>query len=175
MADPFNLERFVIAQNNDGSFDSAVKELRAGHKTSHWMWWVFPQLRGLGNTGTSDAYGIGTREEAEAYLDHEVLGPRLHRCARLVVRSGAVSATALLGGIDAMKLKSSMTLFAEVADQDSDFVAVLRKYYPDGRDQETLKRLRTQTAIATETPVQSAPQGLGRFWPWRRATDNDYP
>jgi uncharacterized protein (DUF1810 family) len=174
MADPYNLERFVVAQDCAGTrdnYEAAIRELRAGRKTSHWMWWVFPQLRGLGNTDTADRYGIGSRQEAEAYLEHEVLGPRLHRCAQLVARSGAVSAKALLGSVDVLKLKSSMTLFAEVADDDSDFVAVLRRYYPEGRDQETLKRLKpasTATTALLQSPSMS--RARRRFWPSRRRT-----
>jgi uncharacterized protein (DUF1810 family) len=141
MSDPFDLERFVIAQDRDGTYDAAVRELRAGRKTSHWMWFVFPQIRGLGRTSMAHTYGIGSREEAVAYLAHDVLGPRLRRCAQLVCTSGAVTSEALLGHTDALKLGSSMTLFAEVTDDDADFVSVLRKYYAGKRDPETLTRL----------------------------------
>lgn len=142
MTNPRDIERFVSAQDRNATFDAAVRELRAGRKTSHWMWFVFPQLRGLGRTSTAELYGIGSRDEAIAYLAHDVLGPRLRRCARLVVGSGAVTAEALLGSTDALKLRSSMTLFAEVAEDPAEFAAVLEKYYAGVRDPRTLDLLR---------------------------------
>ncbi|GAB7069927.1 DUF1810 domain-containing protein [Mycobacterium hodleri] len=135
MADPHHLERFVEAQ--EPVVDAVLDELRAGRKRSHWMWFVFPQLRGLGRTPTAEFYGIASGDEASAYLAHDVLGPRLRECARLVVGSGAVSAEALMGQVDALKLWSSMTLFAEVAEDDRDFVAVLETYYGGERDAKT--------------------------------------
>jgi uncharacterized protein (DUF1810 family) len=141
MDDPFDLARFVEAQDRDGVYDAAMRELRAGRKSSHWMWFVFPQLRGLGRTDTAIRYGIASRDEAVAYLAHDVLGPRLRRGAGLVVRSGAVTADALMGHVDAMKLRSSMTLFAEIADGDRDFVAVLDAYYGGERDPLTVEML----------------------------------
>jgi uncharacterized protein (DUF1810 family) len=142
MTDPFHLQRFVDAQDRDGSYDAAVAELRRGRKSSHWMWWIFPQLRGLGCTGTSTAYGIASREEAIAYLDHDVLGPRLRTCVGLLLRLGVHSPELVLGTTDAMKLKSSMTLFAAVAEDPAEFTAVLRKYYHAGTDRRTLDMLR---------------------------------
>jgi len=136
MADPHHLERFVEAQQP--VLDAVLAELRAGRKRSHWMWFVFPQLRGLGRTPTAEFYGIASRAEASAYLAHDVLGPRLRECARLVVASDAVSADALMGQVDALKLRSSMTLFAEVAEDDRDFVAVLETFYGGERDAKTL-------------------------------------
>ena len=141
MADPFDLARFVDAQDRAGTYDAAVSELRAGRKTSHWMWFVFPQLRELGRTETAKHYGIASRDEALAYLAHDVLGPRLRRCARLVPRSGAVTAEALMGHTDALKLRSSMTLFADAAEDDGDFVAVLDGFYGGERDPLTLELL----------------------------------
>ena len=141
MTDLPDVERFVTAQDRDGTFDTAVRELCAGRKASHWMWFVFPQMRGLGRTATAEHYGIASREEAIAYLAHDVLGPRLHRCARLVVSSGAVTAEALLGSTDALKLRSSVTLFGEVATDAADFVAVLAKYYDGEPDPRTLELL----------------------------------
>ena len=135
MDDPHQLERFVEAQTP--VFDTVLDELRSGRKRSHWMWFVFPQLRGLGRTPTAEYYGIATRDEASAYLEHDVLGPRLRQCARLVAQSSAVSAEALMGQVDALKLWSSMTLFAEVATDDGDFVAVLDKFYGGERDAKT--------------------------------------
>ncbi|MEU0499124.1 DUF1810 domain-containing protein [Mycobacterium sp. NPDC006124] len=136
MDDPYRLQRFLEAQ--EPVVDAVFDELRAGRKRSHWMWFVFPQMRGLGSTPTAQFYGIGSREEASAYLAHDVLGPRLGRCARVVVESGAVSAEALMGPVDALKLRSSMTLFAEVADDERDFVAVLETFYGGVRDATTL-------------------------------------
>jgi uncharacterized protein (DUF1810 family) len=141
MDDPFELERFLEAQDRQGSYDAAVRELRAGRKDGHWMWWIFPQLKGLGRTSTAEHYGIASAGEAAAYLAHDVLGPRLRRCAQLVVASGADTAQALMGSVDALKLRSSMTLFAEVADDDGDFVAVLRTYYGGEVDDKTLRLL----------------------------------
>jgi uncharacterized protein (DUF1810 family) len=141
MSDSYDLERFITAQQRGDSYEAAVRELHAGHKTSHWMWFVFPQLRGLGRSAMAERYGIASRAEAVAYLDHDRLGPRLRRCAGLVVRSGAVTARALMGYPDDLKLHSSMTLFAEVADDDRDFVAVLDKYFRGERDPETRRLL----------------------------------
>ena len=139
MDDPFDLTRFVEAQRP--VIDDVMDELRAGRKRSHWMWFVFPQLRGLGSTAMADRYGIGSREEAIAYLAHDVLGPRLRQCAQLVTQSGAASAEALMGPTDALKLSSSMTLFAEASDDDEDFVDVLDRYYGGRRDARTLSML----------------------------------
>lgn len=141
MSDPHDLARFVSAQDRDGTYQRAVEELRAGRKVTHWVWFVFPQLRGLGSSHLADLYGIGSRDEATAYLAHEVLGPRLHRCAQLVAKSGAATAAALMGSVDALKLRSSMTLFAEVAEDDRDFIAVLDGYYDGDRDPRTLELL----------------------------------
>jgi uncharacterized protein (DUF1810 family) len=141
MTDSYDLQRFVVAQDRERAYDIAINELRAGRKASHWMWFVLPQLRGLGTTAMAERYGIGSRDEAVAYVAHEVLGPRLRRCAQLISRSGAVTAQALMGSVDALKLRSSMTLFAEVTDDDPDFVAVLDKYYGGQRDPRTLALL----------------------------------
>src|SRR5690242_6526954 len=121
--DPYNLERFVIEQNKDGNFERAVKELRADHKSSDWIWFVFPQLHRDDLKPYSARFAIRSRDEAIAYLEHDVLGPRLRRCARLVARSGTRTASMLMGSsVDESKLKSSMTLFAAVSDDDEDFV-----------------------------------------------------
>jgi len=141
MNDPYDLQRFVDAQDLDGTFDAAVRELRAGRKRSHWMWFVFPQVRGLGRSATAQYFGIASREEAAAYLDHDVLGPRLRRSARLLTQFGGNSAELVMGSVDAIKLRSSMTLFAAVADDDRDFVAVLDKFYGGQRDAATLQFL----------------------------------
>ncbi len=111
--DPFDLARFVSAQ--DGVFEAALGELRAGRKRSHWMWFVFPQLGGLGRSPTARFYGVSGLEEARAYLAHPVLGPRLEAAVAAVQASGAASLHALFGSPDDMKFRSSMTLFAVAA------------------------------------------------------------
>ncbi|OBK24153.1 calpastatin [Mycobacterium asiaticum] len=135
----FDLARFVDAQA--GVYDSVVAELRAGHKRSHWMWFVFPQLRGLGRTPTADYYGISSLDEARAYLDHELLGPRLRECARLVNQVQDRSATQIFGWPDDLKLRSSMTLFARASCDNQDFVALLDKYYGGEQDPKTVALL----------------------------------
>ena len=137
--DPYDLQRFVDAQNR--IYDTAVDELVAGRKRSHWMWFVFPQLRGLGSSPTAVRFGISSIDEARAYLAHELLGPRLHECARLVARVDGRSADEIFGWPDDMKLRSSMTLFARAADDNDDFVAVLQKFYGGEEDSATLSRL----------------------------------
>jgi uncharacterized protein (DUF1810 family) len=137
----YDVTRFREAQDRDGSYAAAVRELSAGRKTSHWMWFVFPQLRGLGRTAMAQRYGIESAGEAAAYLADDVLGPRLRHCAHLVVASKAATAETLMGSIDAMKLRSSMTLFAEVSEDDRDFVEVLNEYYGGERDGLTLELL----------------------------------
>jgi uncharacterized protein (DUF1810 family) len=139
MADPYDLQRFVEAQ--DAVYEDVVAELRAGLKRSHWMWFVFPQLRELGRSATAIHFGIRSRDEAIAYLEHDVLGPRLRRCAQLAAGSGAVTAQALMGSVDALKLRSSMTLFAEVTDDSREFVAVLEKFYDGEPDPLTVEIL----------------------------------
>lgn len=109
------LERFVEAQDQGGTYERALAELRAGHKTSHWMWFVFPQIAGLGHSAMSRRYAIASLEEARAYLEHPVLGPRLVECARALLDHEGLSAREILGEIDAVKLRSSMTLFANAA------------------------------------------------------------
>lgn len=137
--DPFGLARFVDAQAP--AYDVVLGELRAGRKRSHWMWFVFPQLRGLGSSPTAIRFGISSAEEARAYLAHELLGPRLRECARLVARIEGRTAGEVFGWPDELKLRSSMTLFALVADDDADFVAVLDKFYGGRQDPATVERL----------------------------------
>jgi uncharacterized protein (DUF1810 family) len=139
MADPYDLARFVEAQ--DPVYADVVDELRAGRKRSHWMWFVFPQLRDLGRSPAAMHYGIGSRDEAVAYLAHDVLGPRLRECARLVAAAQGRSAEQVMGHVDALKLRSSMTLFAAVADDDRDFVAVLERFYEGEGDPLTMELL----------------------------------
>ena len=135
-----DLERFVRAQDDRGTYARAVAELRAGRKTSHWMWFVFPQIAGLGRSATAQAYAITDLAEARAYLAHPVLGPRLRECARLVVGHVGRTAEQIFGGVDAMKLRSSMTLFAAADPDERAYAAVLEHFF-DGPDPETLRRL----------------------------------
>lgn len=137
--DPFDLKRFVDAQA--AVYGNVVGELRDGRKRSHWMWFVFPQLRGLGGSPTAVHYGISSLDEARAYLGHALLGPRLRECARLVAGVQGRLAAEIFGSPDDLKLCSSMTLFAHATEDDADFVAVLEKYYDGRQDELTLKRL----------------------------------
>ncbi len=137
--DPFDLNRFVQAQAP--VYGAVADELREGRKRTHWMWFVFPQLRGLGASPMADRYGIASLAEARAYLAHDVLGPRLRECARLVTRVRGRSIREIFGSPDDMKLRSSMTLFARAADDNADFVAVLDKYYGGAEDPLTVSRL----------------------------------
>ena len=134
---PSDLGRFVEAQRG-GVHEQALAELRAGHKRTHWMWFVFPQLAGLGLSPTALHYGIRSLAEAQAYLRHPVLGPRLRECARALLELEGVSAEAIFGYPDVLKLKSSMTLFAAVPDVGPEFAAVLARYYGGARDPRTL-------------------------------------
>ncbi|OBH52209.1 calpastatin [Mycobacterium mantenii] len=138
-SDPFDLERFVGAQAS--VYGDVVDELRSGRKRTHWMWFVFPQLRGLGGSPTAVHYGISSLDEARAYLRHELLGPRLRECARLVSAVQGRSVGQIFGSPDDLKLRSSMTLFARATDDNEDFIAVLDKYYDGRHDPRTLERL----------------------------------
>jgi uncharacterized protein (DUF1810 family) len=135
-----DLERFVRAQDEHQTYTHAVAELRAGRKTGHWMWFVFPQIAGLGRSATAQAYAIADLAEARAYLAHPVLGPRLVECAEIMAGQQDRTAEQILGGIDAMKLRSSMTLFAAADPEQPVFRAVLDQFFP-GDDPETLRRL----------------------------------
>ena len=137
--DPFDLARFVTAQAP--VFETALRELEAGRKRSHWMWFVFPQLRGLGRAPTAAFYGIGSLAEARAYLAHAVLGPRLVRCTEAVLRHEGASLHAIFGAPDDMKFRSSMTLFARAA---GDAEPVLRRaldHFCEGRPDDGTLRL----------------------------------
>ena len=138
-SDPHDLERFVAAQQ--AVYESALAELRGGRKTGHWMWFVFPQIHGLGMSAMSQRYAIASIEEARAYLEHPVLGPRLAACARVLLELGGNDAEAIFGGIDAIKLRSSMTLFARASEDDSIYYAVLDQYFGGMPDPETEARL----------------------------------
>ncbi len=141
-----DLDRFVVAQDQGATYDRALAELRAGRKRSHWMWFVFPQLAGLGRSPTAEAYAIADLAEARAYLAHDVLGPRLRECCRALLRLEDVSADQVLGGVDAIKLRSSMTLFAVAAqgqDERSErlFADVLDRFYAGEGDPLTTRLL----------------------------------
>jgi uncharacterized protein (DUF1810 family) len=137
--DPFNLQRFVEAQA--WSFADAIAELAAGQKQTHWIWFVFPQLAGLGHSETALLFGIRSAAEARAYLAHPLLGPRLRQCCAARLRHRDRSAEDILGGIDALKLRSSMTLFEAVAEDPAPFAAVLDAFYAGARDPLTLDLL----------------------------------
>lgn len=136
MRDPFDLQRFVQAQELD--YATALGELRAGRKRSHWMWYVFPQLRGLGKSSMAQQYGISGLDEARAYLAHPVLGPRLRESAQALLELRETSALAILGSPDDMKLRSSATLFAQVAESGSPFHRLLDKFFRGQADDATL-------------------------------------
>jgi uncharacterized protein (DUF1810 family) len=127
--DPYGLERFVAAQDAEGTYERALTELRGGSKRSHWMWFIFPQIAGLGQSPTSRKYAISSLAEAQAYLRHPVLGPRLKESAGAVAGLQGLTAGQIFGGIDARKLHSSMTLFLRADPQASVFQQVLSKYF----------------------------------------------
>jgi uncharacterized protein (DUF1810 family) len=141
MTDPYGLERFVSAQNRGGTYATAVDELRAGNKRSHWIWFVFPQIAGLGHSSISQTYAISSLEEAQAYLAHPILGPRLTECARILCDLRARTAQEILGGIDAIKLRSSMTLFAYADSANPIFGQVLEAYFGGMPDDATERLL----------------------------------
>jgi uncharacterized protein (DUF1810 family) len=139
MNDPFNLERFVAAQNI--VFDLVVAELRRGDKESHWIWYIFPQLAGLGQSSMSRRYAILSRAEAAIYLAHPIRGPRLIECTRVVNNAEGRSIWEIFDEIDAVRFRSSMTLFAQVAGDQSVFAEALRQYFDGHPDTLTLDRL----------------------------------
>jgi uncharacterized protein (DUF1810 family) len=129
MQDTYRLQRFVDAQDDGGAYETALRELRDGRKRSHWMWFVFPQVAGLGQSPTSRRYAISSLDEARAYIEHPVLGPRLAESARAVAARPGASARDIFGGIDAMKLRSSMTLFHRADPDNPLFTEVLDRYF----------------------------------------------
>ena len=137
--DTYNLSRFINAQ--EGVFESVLAELRNGQKRTHWMWFIFPQIDGLGQSTISRYYSIKSRDEARQYFKHPVLGVRLLKCAELLIAIEAKSASEIFGSPDDQKLKSSMTLFATVADSEAVFVHVLEKYFDGKRDEKTISLL----------------------------------
>ena len=135
-----DLERFVKAQDSGGTYHQAVRELRNGRKTSHWMWFIFPQIAGLGRSAMAQAFAISDLAEARAYLRHPMLGPRLVECAGIVASHRGLTAEQIFGGIDSIKLRSSMTLFTHADPEQPVFRQVIDQYY-DGPDPETERRL----------------------------------
>jgi uncharacterized protein (DUF1810 family) len=141
MKTSYQLERFVEAQDANGTFQAALEELRTGHKTSHWMWFVFPQVAGLGRSPMSQEYAISSIAEAKAYLEHPVLGTRLTRCASALASTPERSAEEIFGALDAQKLQSSMTLFARADPECEVFAQVLGLYFDGAEDAATIQRL----------------------------------
>ncbi len=139
MSDPHDLQRFVDAQQS--IYDRALAELNAGHKQSHWMWFIFPQIAGLGHSDMARRYAIKDADEATAYLEHPLLGPRLEQCAQALLAHAERPARQILGSPDDMKLRSSMTLFAAVAPERETFQAVLDAFFAADPDSATLSRL----------------------------------
>ncbi len=137
--DPYQLSRFIHAQQDD--FERALAEIQSGKKRTHWMWYIFPQLDGLAFSPTSKHYAIKSIDEAKAYLDHTVLGPRLLECAEAALRVEGRSAREIFGSPDDLKLKSCATLFACVSPPGSVFERLLEKYYRGERDEKTLRLL----------------------------------
>ena len=139
MSDSFDLQRFVDAQRS--TYDQALAELRGGQKRSHWMWFVFPQIAGLGRSGMAQRFALADLDEARAYLAHPVLGPRLIECARALTDLDVDDPVQVMGSIDAQKLRSSMTLFARAAPDQSVFRQVLDHYFSGAEDDATTSRL----------------------------------
>jgi uncharacterized protein (DUF1810 family) len=143
-SDPYDLGRFQQAQEDD--YEQALSEITNGRKRSHWMWYIFPQIDGLGSSSTARHYAIKSLDEARAYLAHPVLGPRLLECAEAVVRLEDRSAREIFGSPDDLKLRSSATLFACVSPPGSVFDRLLEKYYQGRRDDRTLQLLGTSSS-----------------------------
>lgn len=141
MQDPYDLERFVVAQDSGGAYDRAVRELQDGRKVTHWIWFVFPQIAGLGRSATSKAFAISSLEEAKAYLDHPVLGPRLIECAGILATGRHSRAEQILGAVDAQKLCSSMTLFMRAEPAQPVFQTVLDRCFGGRADPATEQRI----------------------------------
>lgn len=142
MSDPYDLERFMAAQ--EGVYDVALAELRSGRKRSHWMWFIFPQLAGLGSSAMAQRYAITSIEETKAYLAHPVLGPRLIECARATLRIQGKTADEIFGTPDDLKLRSCATLFSQVSAENSVFHQIISCYFDDKSDLRTLELLQTE-------------------------------
>ena len=139
MDNPYDLERFVEAQR--GAYAQACAELRRGRKTGHWIWFIFPQMKGLGMSAMSERYGIGSLAEARAYLEHSILGPRLREISEIVLGIEGRTVEEIFGWPDDMKLRSSMTLFAMASSEERVFVDVLAKYFGGKRDERTVEMI----------------------------------
>jgi uncharacterized protein (DUF1810 family) len=137
--DPYNLKRFLDAQR--GVYEQVERELRAGRKASHWMWFVFPQIKGLGHSAMAQKFAISSVTEAKAYLDHPLLGPRLRACTQLVTNVTGLSIEEIFGYPDFRKFQSSMTLFEQATDDNQVFKDALQKYYRAEHDRQTIVRL----------------------------------
>lgn len=137
----YNLKRFIDAQNDGNTYKNALKEIGNGQKEGHWMWYVFPQLRGLGRSDTAMFYGIIGKGEAKAYLADKVLGGRLREASNAIAQIRGKSIEEILGSVDAMKLRSSMTLFYIVSGKEEVFRKVLAKYFNEKLDQKTIEML----------------------------------
>lgn len=148
-SDAHDLQRFVAAQR--GSYEHALAEIASGRKRSHWMWYVFPQFAGLGASATSRQYAIASLEEAEAYLRHEVLGPRLVACAEAALAVKGRSAREIFGSPDDLKLRSSATLFAQVSRAGSVFHRLLDRYFNSEPDEATLRLVAASGASSART------------------------
>ena len=145
MSDSFDLQRFVDAQA--AIYPRVVEELSRGRKQTHWMWFVFPQMAGLGFSAMAQRFAIGSRAEAVAYLEHELLGPRLIECTRLVMAASEKPVTDILGSPDDMKFRSCMTLFDAVSKQEI-FAEAIAAFYPDGKDHATLEILEASRRLS---------------------------
>jgi uncharacterized protein (DUF1810 family) len=139
--DPYDLNCFVAAQDTDGIYDLALEELSRGRKTSHWMWFVFKQIAGLGRSPMSQRFSLSSLQEAKAYLQHSVLGPRLIECTEVVAESIGRSAEQIFGAVDAQKLQSSMTLFMRAAPDEPHFSQVIHLYFDGQPDPATYRLL----------------------------------
>jgi len=139
--DPYDLQRFVAAQDAGGTYERAAAELRGGRKTSHWMWFIFPQIAGLGYSPAAQTYAITSLAEARAYLAHPVLGARLVECAAILTEVSGRTAEQILGEVDAMKLRSSVTLFLHAAPGEPVFRHVLDQYFDGIPDSATEQRI----------------------------------
>lgn len=138
-SDPYNLQRFVDAQSH--CYERVCEELSEGYKQSHWMWFIFPQIAGLGHSAMAERYAISSQQEAEAYLQHPILGPRLRHCTNLVLRIEGRSVEQIFGYPDDLKFRSSMTLFANTVGDNDIFKDALQKFFVGKPDQLTLDRL----------------------------------
>ena len=141
--DPYDLTRFTRAQ--DKVYADVLAELRGGQKLTHWMWFIFPQIDGLGYSSTAKFYAIKSKDETKAYLNHSLLGPRLIECSKVLLQHQGLSASDIFGFPDDLKLRSSMTLFATVSEPDSVFSRVLGQYFEGQPDDRTLELLRQES------------------------------